>query len=76
MDNFITPEEAREMPLSLNPIKRSRQVSEVISSLGFRAVGFNAGFAFHGRGTLVRLAESHEESVAIVEGIRAREITE
>ena len=77
MDHFMTPEEATEMELSLNPFKRSRQVREALASFGLHAVGLSADFAFLGRGTLVRFAESHQSSVATVEALRrSQEISE
>jgi len=74
MDGMISSEEARTMPLSLNPFRRRAQVREVMSSCGIRLVGINADFSHLGRSTLVRMAESHENSRATEIVRRLREL--
>lgn len=63
MDEYLTPDEAREYPLSLNPFKRNHEVHALTPEL--RVVGF--GFDFRGRGFLVRYAEIHEQSTRMMQ---------
>jgi len=60
----LTPDEAREVPLSHNPFKRHQEVLGHISDMGLRVVGMGEPFVgvIGGRHTLIRLAEAGERT--------------
>lgn len=54
----MTPQEAREVQLSINPIRRRNQVGEHIAALGVSS--WNSSSIILGRGDLVAAAEQRQ----------------
>ena len=65
----ISVEEAKSIPLPLNPIDRVREIGELASGFGLRMIGSKGTGVFTRRG-LVRLAQASENAREIVTDLR------
>lgn len=68
----LTPEQARTVELSYNPIKRLGQLAHYGSAFGLQKVGWSPLPLYATRGDLVRAAESRqyaEEMLRIVDNL-------
>lgn len=72
--DFMSPEEARTVPLSKNPFKRSGQVKQLIAKhFEVKPAGINAGIVLLGRRNLIRMAEAmpgyYDEAEELIRGL-------
>ena len=70
MTERLTPEEARTVELSWNPIKRLGQLAEYGAAFHLQKVGSSPLPLYMTRGDLVRTAEAHEHARQMIEAIQ------
>lgn len=63
----LTAEEARNIDLSLNPIKRLGQLAEYGAAFGVKKVGMSPLPMYMTRGDLVRTAEASDQARLLLE---------
>lgn len=73
MMDALTPEQARTIELSANPLRRLGQLAELGSGFHTKKVGSSPLPQYMTRGDLVRAAEAHEAAVDAMNAINTIE---
>lgn len=73
MSEKLTSEQAREVELSRNPIKRLGQLAEYGAAFNFKKAGSSPLPLYMTRGDLIRTAEAQEQAAKLFEIVRESE---